>query len=278
MSATTWPGVDKLKVDAITEADCRKWASGYAARYSPTVFNNSLNMLRCILTLGGLGHDANPAIKLKRLGVRRKNLEFPATEQFEELETLITTSGVAQARNCADFVRFLAFTGCRVSEAKQATWADIDWGRNELTIHCVKRRLTSAALLTPLEFRILFSDSTIDSAINAQQWYVTIAPGRRGIRIFTPNTEQLRENAAHSGHRPLAMEFAADSNPRRGIHLWDRLHGHLFRFGQRAAATFCRLKLARRRHSQTIQKHEHKNNRMLVQRPEHSRRQNRTAG
>ncbi len=44
----------------------------------------------------------------------------------------------------------------------------------------------------------------------------------------------------------------------RGVRLWDRLHGHLLRFGQRAADTFCRLKLARRRHLNHNQKHEHK--------------------
>lgn len=34
---------------------------------------------------------------------------------------------------------------------------------------------------------VLFSDSTVKAATNAQQWYVTISRGRRGIRIFTPD-------------------------------------------------------------------------------------------
>ena len=58
------------------------------------------------------------------------------------------------------------------------------------------------------------------------------------------------------------MEFATGLVPRRGVRLWDRLHGRLFRFGQRATDTFCRLKLPLRRHPQTTQKHEHKNNRV----------------
>ena len=60
--------------------------------------------------------------------------------------------------------------------------------------------------------------------------------------------------------------------------LGDRLHGHLLRFGQRAADTFCRLKLARRRQLQPKQKHEHKITRMLGERPERSRGQTRTVG
>ena len=109
---------------------------------------------------------------------------------------------------------------------------------------------------------VLFSDSTIKAATNAQQWYVTISRGRRGIRIFTPDKEQLRENLTRSGHRLLALEFAGGLRPRNGNRLWDRLHGYLLRFGQRAADTFCRLKQSRRHH-QHLQKHEHQVTRML---------------
>ena len=109
---------------------------------------------------------------------------------------------------------------------------------------------------------VLFSDSTIKAATNAQQWYVTISRGKRGVRIFTPDKEQLRENLARSGHRPLALEFAGGLRSPNHNPLWDRLHGRLLRFGQRAADTFCRLKQSRR-HSQPGQKHEHQNARML---------------
>jgi len=109
---------------------------------------------------------------------------------------------------------------------------------------------------------VLFSDSTIKTATNAQQWYVTISRGRRGVRIFTPDKEQLRENLARSGHRPLALEFAGGLRPLKHNPLWDRLHGCLLRFGRHAADTFCRLKQTRR-HSQPGQKHEHQNARML---------------
>ena len=109
---------------------------------------------------------------------------------------------------------------------------------------------------------VLFSDSTIKAATNAQQWYVTISRGRRGIRIFTPDKEQLRENLTRSGHRLLALEFAGGLRPRNGNRLWDRLHGYLLRFGLRAADTFCQLKQSHR-HQQNLQKHEHQVTRML---------------
>jgi len=114
---------------------------------------------------------------------------------------------------------------------------------------------------------VLFSDSTVKPATNAQQWYVTISRGRRGIRIFTPDKQQLRENVTRSGHRPLAMEFATGFVPRGRLLLWDRLHGYLLRFGRRAADNICRLKMAQSHHHQPTQKYEHKVTRKLGQRP-----------
>ena len=56
---------------------------------------------------------------------------------------------------------------------------------------------------------VLFSDSTVKAATNAQQWYVSISRGRRGIKIFTPDKEQLRENITHTGDRPSVLELLA---------------------------------------------------------------------
>jgi hypothetical protein len=104
---------------------------------------------------------------------------------------------------------------------------------------------------------VLFSDSTIKAATSAQQWYVTISRGRRGVRIFTPDKEQLRENLIRSGHRPLAMEFAGGLHPRNDSPLWQKLHGHLLRFGRDAADIFCRIKQTHHHQSKLAQKYEH---------------------
>ncbi|HEX5400227.1 MAG TPA: MobF family relaxase, partial [Verrucomicrobiae bacterium] len=70
---------------------------------------------------------------------------------------------------------------------------------------------------------VLFSDSTVKAATSAEQWYVSISRGRRGIRVFTPDKEQLRENITHSGHRPLALDIAAGPVAQGRRLLWQRL-------------------------------------------------------
>lgn len=54
---------------------------------------------------------------------------------------------------------------------------------------------------------VLFSDSAVRAASNAQQWYVTISRGRKSIRIFTPDKEQLRHAIMRSGERELALDL-----------------------------------------------------------------------
>jgi hypothetical protein len=54
---------------------------------------------------------------------------------------------------------------------------------------------------------VLFSDSAVKAATNEQQWYVTISRGRRGIRIFTSDKPQLRENIVRADNRTLAMDL-----------------------------------------------------------------------
>jgi hypothetical protein len=54
---------------------------------------------------------------------------------------------------------------------------------------------------------VLFSDSAVKAATNEQQWYVTISRGRKGVRIFTADKPQLRQNITRSGNRTLAMDM-----------------------------------------------------------------------
>ena len=67
---------------------------------------------------------------------------------------------------------------------------------------------------------VLFSDSAVKAATNRQQWYVTISRGRKGIRIFTSDARQLRENAARSGDRELALDLRARTAAPRQSKRW----------------------------------------------------------
>jgi integrase len=140
----SWPGLEEMRPDKITETDCREWAARFAANYSVSVFNNTLSTLRMILTHAGLGHDDNPARNVKRLGVKPKELHLPESGEFSRILNVVETSGAGRARYCADFIRFLAFSGCRLGEARQVRWQDVNFEKMEIRVPNSKSAKTTS--------------------------------------------------------------------------------------------------------------------------------------
>jgi conjugative relaxase-like TrwC/TraI family protein len=81
---------------------------------------------------------------------------------------------------------------------------------------------------------VLFSDSAVKAATNEQQWYVTTSRGRKGIRIFTADKIQLRQNVARSGDRTLALDIAKpkESFAHRLARIWKRDIAYVFDVGR----------------------------------------------
>jgi integrase len=132
-----WSGLDDMDARKLTESDCRQWASRYAKQASPTNYNNTLIVLRAILAIAveqGIRYS-NPAEKLKRVRVNRKELTLPSQKQFRELIREIRRVPFGPGLASADLVEFLAYTGLRVkSEAAHVTWADCDFDRGEIIV------------------------------------------------------------------------------------------------------------------------------------------------
>jgi len=121
----SWPGLRQSRADRITLEQCQEWAAKLAAAKSGIYFNNTLSVLRQVLELAGVPDVANPARRIKRVGIHHEPPTLPEADEFLKIVDAIETSGAGQARHCADLVRFLAFTGQRIGVAVKATWADV---------------------------------------------------------------------------------------------------------------------------------------------------------
>jgi integrase len=66
--------------------------------------------------------------------VRTKQLTLPSSNQFLQLVDAVEHAGAWCSRDCADFVRGLAFTGSRKGEAGQIAWRDVDFGAGEIVV------------------------------------------------------------------------------------------------------------------------------------------------
>jgi len=141
----SWTGLDDMKLNSVTEAKCKEWAAKFSQEVDERYFNNTLGTLRGILKRAGIIGIDDPTKDVKRLGVKPKELHLPEPQQFKAILEKVETSGAGQAKHCADFVRFLAFSGCRLSEAKQVYWRDVNFERGFITVHSVKTRKANDA-------------------------------------------------------------------------------------------------------------------------------------
>ncbi len=132
----SWPGLADREIRRITKTDCKEWARAFRKVASPTRYNNTLAGLRHVFEVAkdaGIMYG-NPAEKLERVPVRAKQLTLPSGDQFLQLVDAVEHAGAWCSRDCADFVRGLAFTGCRKGEASQITWRDVDFDAGEIVV------------------------------------------------------------------------------------------------------------------------------------------------
>jgi integrase len=132
----SWSGLNETEVRKITQVDCKKWASAYGKKASPTNFNNTIALLRHILNIAveaGVIY-ANPALTVKRVPLRGEHVSLPTAAKFNGMITEMRTAYSRDSLNCADFAEGLAFTGCRRGEASEIEWRDLDFGASVLVV------------------------------------------------------------------------------------------------------------------------------------------------
>lgn len=132
----SWPELEALDVRKISASDCNSWAAKFSNQYSGTRFNGAIGVLRAIFKIAnesGALHR-NPAEGIKRAKIRSKRLTLPNSLQFELFVKEIENANGRDSRKCAELVRFLAYGGFRISEARNITWADCDFEKDEIIV------------------------------------------------------------------------------------------------------------------------------------------------
>jgi integrase len=133
----SWPALAQFPPAKVTEDACLQWAKAYQKTVSPGRFNNTVGTLRdvfktaCELDLA----IRNPALKISKVKITPKELTLPSRQQFHAIVEAIRNTGAPCAHDAADLVEFLAYSGCRITEASFVNWADVDRGAGTIRIH-----------------------------------------------------------------------------------------------------------------------------------------------
>ncbi|MEI8340811.1 MAG: integrase [Verrucomicrobiota bacterium] len=132
----SWPGLETTDISKVTDRDCEEWLIKFRKNYAPSVVNNSISVLRAIFkeAVGSGARYGNPADGLKRSKLRSKKLKLPSRAEFLSFVGIIETGGSRDSKNCADLVRFLAYSGLRIGESKHVSWRDVDFEKKKLYV------------------------------------------------------------------------------------------------------------------------------------------------
>jgi integrase len=147
----TWRDLPLRDARRVTPTDCRQWAAsalregtGFVAPKAKTIrrsmsasaFNKCVDTLRTIFEIArehGVTYQ-NPAEGVSKARMRQKRLELPSATQFHAIVKSVAEAGARQSKDCADLVRFLAYSGARISEANAVRWGDFDPEKGRLAI------------------------------------------------------------------------------------------------------------------------------------------------
>jgi integrase len=132
----SWPALSGTDVRKVSERDCQDWLVRFQKQYAPSVVNNAIGTLRAVFAeaVDSGARFGNPAANLSRMRVRAKRLELPSRDEFLRFVEEIRTAGARQSKDCANLVRFLAYSGLRIGEAKYVTWGDASFARHQLHV------------------------------------------------------------------------------------------------------------------------------------------------
>lgn len=122
----------------VTQGHCERWAIERGATIAGETFNHELGVMKAVFDYakdqGWLLR--NPAQSIKRRRVVAPEITVPTLPQFQELVAAIRRSdgretSQASARDGADLVELLAYSGCRLDEARQLRWEHVTWPRGD---------------------------------------------------------------------------------------------------------------------------------------------------
>jgi len=123
--------VDKITKPMIAAFIDARLKDGLSARSVNVDVIALRNVLKKALNDGFL--NALPTAGLKPLKVRTVKRPLVTPAQFEKLSDAARVCG-KNGDELVDYIKFLAFTGARCSEALRVKWADVDFDRRHVTI------------------------------------------------------------------------------------------------------------------------------------------------
>jgi len=147
------PFLNGIAIRNVRPIHCEKWVLERGVDLSASTFNHELETMRSVFEYAlkrGLILN-NPAADISRKKVGKPEINVPTREQFGKLiETIRYSDGragsQAKAKDGADLVELLAYSGCRLGEARALRWKHANFEKNRLTVPGTKSENSSRVI------------------------------------------------------------------------------------------------------------------------------------
>lgn len=140
----------------LTVRDCEQWVMQRGSKIAPQTFAHELTTMKATFNYA-VRHGlilSNPAAEIRRRRIAPAKIVVPARDQFKSLVAQIRVSdgrkdSQEKAKDGADLVEFLAYSGARLGEAVASRWRDVNFESNMIWIHGTKTE--SSERLIPMQ-------------------------------------------------------------------------------------------------------------------------------
>jgi integrase len=131
-----------VTLSGIKPEHCEQWKNGRGDGIAPQTFAHELGTMKLIfeyaIEQGILYRNPARAIKRRRI-IPTREKHIPTPQQFTQLIAAIRESdgrkeSQAAAKNGADMVELIAYSGMRIGEAVALKWQDVNFEKNYLTV------------------------------------------------------------------------------------------------------------------------------------------------
>ena len=130
------PFFGHVPIRNVGSQQCEAWLTGRGKQISPATYKHERRLLLAVLDYAMrdgliLDNPARGSVPIRK--IPKSEIIIPTREQFSSLVAAIRRADV-RAKPAADLVELLGYSGMRLGEAVNFTWANIDWSRNTFTV------------------------------------------------------------------------------------------------------------------------------------------------
>ena len=135
------PFFNGIALRHIRPVHCERWVLERGGHLSASSFNHELELMKAVFEFArqrGLILD-NPAAHIARMKINQPQISVPTRGQLKALVEAIRMSdgridSQAKAKAGADLVEILAYSGCRLGEARALLWKHVNFDSNRLIV------------------------------------------------------------------------------------------------------------------------------------------------